>query len=203
MNSMSLASIQHPRLPAFFSEDSLTKMMRKMTTKQIKARSTIFKFGEGLERLYYIRNGQALIKRKAFDQKEFILHLLREGDIFSTISEMGDLSARAITECEIGVLDRVDLDDLLLEEGRFAVEFTQFLESSRRAADSKLRDLLFFGKRGALCSMLIRLAKNFGKPVKEGMMITVRLTNVELAHLTGSSRENVNRMIRDLREQGI
>ncbi|WP_134699341.1 Crp/Fnr family transcriptional regulator [Ammoniphilus sp. YIM 78166] len=189
--------------PSLFTEESLTKLMKKMIMKPFKARSPIFKAGEAAGRLYYIRHGRVWIKRKAFDRKDFILHLLHEGDVFSTIYQMKDLSARALTDGEIGILDQASLDELLCEEGSLAVEFTHYLESSRRAAESKLRDLMFFGKRGALCSILIRLAKNFGKPVEEGVQITIRLTNVELALLAGSSRENVNRMISDFRQQEI
>ena len=72
-----------------------------------------------------------------------------------------------------------------------------------RTTQTKFRDLLLFGKAGALCSTIIRLSNSYGKPHGEHIIIPMRLTNTELAEMIGSSRESVNRMLADFRRQDI
>ena len=51
-----------------------------------------------------------------------------------------------------------------------------------RKQHSKFRDLLLYGKKGALYSTLIRLANSYGKETDGGILISVPLTNQELAN---------------------
>ena len=69
---------------------------------------------------------------------------------------------------------------------------------------TKFRDLMMFGKPGALCSTLIRLHNTYGEPREDGgVPIGKKLTNTELADMTGATRESVNRMLSDLKNAGV
>ena len=67
----------------------------------------------------------------------------------------------------------------------------------------KFRDLVLYGKKGALYSTLIRLANSYGMETDEGILISVPLTNQELANYSASARESLNRMLADLRKSGV
>src|SRR5690606_22370664 len=103
----------------------------------------------------------------------------------------------------LGIIQQKDLEVLLWQHGDFAVEFIKWLSQIHRITQTKFRDLMMFGKPGALCSMLIRLSNTFGKPFGDGILITTRLTNNELAEMIGATRESVNRMLSDLRKQNV
>ena len=68
---------------------------------------------------------------------------------------------------------------------------------------SKMRDMLLYGKQGALQSVLIRLTNLSGVEAEEGILIDTQLTNQELAGLCGTSREVINRMLSDLKKQEV
>jgi CRP/FNR family cyclic AMP-dependent transcriptional regulator len=53
-----------------------------------------------------------------------------------------------------------------------------------------------------LIARLRRLAEWSGRPVKDGVRITLPMTQQELAALVGTSRESVNRALATLRRQG-
>ena len=59
---------------------------------------------------------------------------------------------------------------------------------------SKFRDLILHGKKGALYSTLIRMTNSYGVHQGDGILIDLSLTNQELANFCGMSREVVNRM---------
>ena len=58
-------------------------------------------------------------------------------------------------------------------------------------------------KKGALYSTLIRFANSYGMETEDGILISVPLTNQELANYSASARESLNRMLSELRKKGI
>ena len=72
-----------------------------------------------------------------------------------------------------------------------------------RKQHSKFRDLILYGKKGAIFSTLIRFANSYGQKVDDGILITVPLTNQELANYSSTARESLNRIFSDLRRQNV
>ncbi|MCM2603811.1 helix-turn-helix domain-containing protein [Rossellomorea marisflavi] len=58
-------------------------------------------------------------------------------------------------------------------------------------------------KKGALYSTLIRLSNTYGDRREDGILIGISLTNQDLADFCGASREVVNRMLHDLKDNGV
>lgn len=72
-----------------------------------------------------------------------------------------------------------------------------------RKTQTKFRDLVLYGKKGALYSTLIRLCNSYGITAGNGIVIDLPLTNQELANFCGTSREVVNRLLSDLKKHEI
>ena len=72
-----------------------------------------------------------------------------------------------------------------------------------RKQHSKFRDLVLYGKKGAIYSTLIRFANSYGQESNNGILISVPLTNQELANCSATARESLNRMLSDLRRQNV
>lgn len=72
-----------------------------------------------------------------------------------------------------------------------------------RKTQTKFRDLVLLGKKGALYSTLIRMTNSYGVEKENGTLIDLRLTNQELANFCATTRESVNRMLHDLRVKDI
>lgn len=80
------------------------------------------------------------------------------------------------------------------QDGVFALEIMRWQALMRKQSETKLRDLLLFGKQGALASTLLRLIAMHGKQVGEDYVISKRPSDSELGQLIGAPRETVNRM---------
>lgn len=68
---------------------------------------------------------------------------------------------------------------------------------------TKFRDLILNGKKGALYSTLIRMANSYGVETENGILINIDMTNQELANFCGATRESINRMLSNLRKKGV
>jgi len=191
----------------FFSEEQFDRIAELMYPKTAEAGSYLFWEGEPTGKLYYIKSGKVKLRKSTEEGKDFILSILQAGDM---LCEPGDgmnavhtFSAEVIEDTRLGVIQWRDLEILLYRHGDFAVKFMNWMALMHRVTESKFRDLLLFGKPGALASTLIRLANSYGVLGSEGIAISLMLTNTELAEFIGTTRESVNRMLNGLREEGV
>lgn len=194
-------------LSGVFAPENLEKLESIMYPKHASAGSYLFWEGDPADKLYYIRSGRVKLRKSTEAGKDFILSILQEGDLISEMGMGGDsvysFSAEVIQDVEIGVIQQKDLDILLYRFGDFAVQFTKWMGQMHHTTQSKFRDLLMFGKSGALASTLIRLSNSCGIENENGILLGLKLTNTELADLVGSTREGVNRILNGLKEEGV
>src|SRR5690625_7767180 len=91
----------------------------------------------------------------------------------------------------------------LKKNGDLAIEFMKWGSDHMRKFQTKIRDLLLNGKKGALYSTLIRLSNSFGIKQHGGILIDLPLTNQELAQFCAATRKSVNRMLSVLRKLNV
>lgn len=190
----------------FFTGETFNKMQNIMYLKKGKAGSHLFWEGDETGKLYYIRSGRVKLSKTTEDGKDLILSFLQKGDLIGDIDGYGDefhsYSAEVIEDANIGIIQQKDLEILFYQHGELAVQFIKWMSLKQKTTQSKFRDLLLFGKPGALASTLIRMCNTFGVMCTEGIRLDLTVNNTELADLIGSTRENVNRMLSALKEEG-
>ena len=190
----------------YISEENFNHLKGIMYPKKAEAGTYLFWEGDAADHLYYIRSGRVKLLKSTEDGKDMIMSIQQKGDL---IMEMGGFSeshhhfnAEVLQDAEIGVIQRKDLEILLYRHGDFALEFMSWMSLMHRMTQSKFRDLLLYGKTGALASTLIRLCNSYGTATADGIRIDLKLTNSELADMIGATRESVNRMLGDMKSSG-
>lgn len=190
----------------FLSEPNYKKWSGIMTVKPVSAGTRLFWEGEVAGKLYYIVSGRVKTKKTTEDGKDLILSVLGIGDLIGEFGAYGDTAhsycAEVFEDAEIGIVQERDLEALLRRDGEFAVEFMKWIGLMNRIVQSKFRDLLLYGKPGALASTLIRMSNTYGSPDKDGIRIDMRMTNSDMAELIGTTRESVNRMLSAMKDEG-
>lgn len=190
-----------------FSEETFSLL--KATMNEIHAESGTHLFWEGDEadKLYYVVEGRVKITKSSDEGRQFIIDIYHTGDMFGQIDPYQAskhwCNAEVMETATIGIIQKKDLVPLLRQHGDVAVEVMNWMGLSHRMTLSKLRDLMMFGKTGALCSLLIRLHNTYGEKHPQGVFITKRLTNLELADMIGATRESVNRLLSDFKSRDI
>ncbi|MGG1554327.1 Crp/Fnr family transcriptional regulator [Paenibacillus ferrarius] len=189
----------------FFSEENFHRLEGIMYSKQAKKGDYLFREGDPAERLYYIVKGSVRITKLSDTGKSFVLYLHQTGDLFGQMDPFQDsvqsFSAEVTEDTTIGVMQRKDLEILLWQHGDLAVEFMKWMGLMHRMTESKFRDLMMYGKPGALCSLLIRLSNSYGVPKEDHTLITYKLNNTEMAEMIGTTREGVNRMLHEMKKE--
>jgi CRP/FNR family transcriptional regulator len=169
-----------------------------------------FLFQEGTEakELYYIEKGKIQLSKLTPDGRELTFCICSAGELIGEINvfcaaSRHMLQAKALEGSEIIAMDKEELEELLTKNPELSIEYMKWMGERLRRNQTKFRDLVLHGKKGALYSTLIRMSNSFGTMREHGIELNLQLTNQELANFCGTSREVVNRMLSDLRKENV
>jgi CRP/FNR family transcriptional regulator len=168
----------------------------------------IFQEGMEAEEMYVILSGKVQISKITSDGRELSLRICGKNDICGeltlfTHSPKYLLSARVLEDAEIAAINKDVLEKEIFQNSSLALEFLKWMSDHFRKTQTKFRDLVLNGKKGALYSTLIRMTNSYGVEVQNGILIDLPLTNQELANFCGTSRESTNRILNELKAEQI
>ena len=170
--------------------------------------SYLFQEGMNAEELYIILSGKVQISKITSDGRELSLRICGANDICGELTLFTEepkylLSAKVLETSEIAAIRKDFLETEIFQDSRLAFEFMKWMSDHFRKTQTKFRDLVLNGKRGALLSTLIRMSNSYGVQQKDGILIDLPLTNQELANFCGTSRESTNRILSELKRDQI
>jgi CRP-like cAMP-binding protein len=99
-------------------------------------------------------------------------------------------------------MDRIALRILMTGYPEMAEQLLRVLARRLRLTDNTLAALISADGPGRLAKQLLQLAQRFGRHEDEGLRVTHDLTQQELAHLIGASRETVNKALANFTNRG-
>lgn len=191
-------------------QESLVRQFYELPGKIVKLHDGEYLFREGdVARYFYIvRSGQVFITKFASSGRVLSLRLASRGSIIGELPLYEKkpayiFNAIAQSAAEVFAIEYPVLEKYLERKPQLAGTLLKIVSAHMRKQHSKYRDLLLYGKKGALYSTLLRLANSYGKEVDGGILISVPLTNQELANYSATARESLNRMLSDLRRAGV
>ncbi|WP_286231241.1 Crp/Fnr family transcriptional regulator [Neobacillus mesonae] len=169
-----------------------------------------FLFQEGMkaDELYVIISGKIQISKITADGRELSLRICGENDICGELTLFTEspkylLSAKVLEEGEIAAIKKDVIESEIFQNSKLAYEFMKWMSDHFRKTQTKFRDLVLNGKRGALFSTLIRMTNSYGVYKGKSILIDLPLTNQELANFCGTSRESTNRILSELKRDNI
>ncbi|WP_085992597.1 Crp/Fnr family transcriptional regulator [Oceanobacillus senegalensis] len=178
------------------------------TVKTMDKDSYLFHEGTDAHEIYIIKSGLVQVSKLTTDGKEMILRICKDKDIIGELTLFSNnpkylLSSKVLESGEVLVIEKDLLEKTLITNNFLTFEFMKWTSNHMRKFQTKIRDLMLNGKKGALYSTLIRLSNSYGIKQNDGILIDLVLTNQELAKFFAASRESVNRMLVELRRLGV
>lgn len=191
----------------------MESMVRKLyeipgRIRKVDKNETLFAEGDEAQFFYIVRSGQICVSKSVCSGRTLSLRLARCGSILGeqVLCHVGDtylFNAVAKTRAEVYEIRLEVLDDYLRRKPQLAYDMLTIISQHMRKQHTKFRDLILYGKKGALCSTLLRMAKSYGQQTAEGIFISVPFTNQELANFSATTRESLNRMLSELKREGV
>jgi CRP-like cAMP-binding protein len=190
------------------SEDLKALLISIGTPKRVKADTFLFQEGRDAAELYLIKTGLFQISKLTNDGRELNMRICKANDIIGELTLFSTdakymFSALSLAESEVLVINKDSLEAELIQNAALTFEFMRWISTHLRKNQSKIRDLMINGKKGALYSTLIRFTNSYGVRTDEGILIDLHLTNQEFAKFCAATRESVNRMLSELKKKKI
>jgi CRP/FNR family transcriptional regulator/CRP/FNR family cyclic AMP-dependent transcriptional regulator len=186
----------------FFSQletEEASSLARKLVPRRFGESQVIFHHGDPGGLLYIITAGKVKISYTMPDGQEALLAILGAGDFFGELALLDDAprsaTAEAMDETETLTLHRDDFIGYIGENPDFAYHVMRTLAKRIRHLNDQIGDVFFLDLNGRLARTLLKLAEDHGRPVEEGTLIDIALTQTELAEMTGATRVSINKTL--------
>ena len=197
------------KVPMFehLAEAQLEHLSSLLHVRRYPRGEVVFHQGDVGTALFIIRKGQVAIRLSSPDGKEVTLALLDRGDFFGELAlldgEPRSTDAVAREETELLSLQRESFHQFLESSPQVALGLLASLSRLVRRVTRLVHDATFLDARTRLIRVLLELARSQGQPGPEGVVITQKLTQVELANLCGLTRESTNKWLRFFVREGL
>lgn len=174
----------------------------------LNAGEYLFHEGDHAKYFFFVRSGQIFITKFAESGRVLSLRLATKGSIIGELPLYEEnpiyiFNAVAQSSAEVYAIEFPTLHNYLEKKPSLAINLLKIISVHMRKQHSKFRDLVLYGKKGAIYSTLIRFANSYGQNIDDGILITVPLTNQELANYSATARESLNRTLGELRRKNV
>lgn len=187
-------------------DDAMEQLIKRGSVVRYKKGAMIYQRGDEGDSLIAILTGRVKIHVVTTDAREIVLNFLGPGELSGEISTLDGrgrtASAMALEPTEAFQVYKRDLLPVLKQYPDALVEIVQILCDKLRSTSEIVED----NQRtlpGRAAKGLLRLVQHNGRRAKEGIVIDLTVSQRDLGNYIGMSRENVNRQIAALTQQGI
>jgi CRP-like cAMP-binding protein len=189
------------------SADELDALRRRAVVRRFPRGATIVHQGEVPGRVVLIEKGFAKVTATTEDGKEIVLSFRGPGDIIGEAAALSGqprtATVRALEPIEALAIPVADFEAAIEEQPRIALVLLRVVIGRLKEADRQAFEFAAFHTIERVARRLVELAERFGEPCDDGVRISLRISQEELAGWAGASREATTKALHDLREIGL
>jgi CRP/FNR family transcriptional regulator, cyclic AMP receptor protein len=187
-------------IPIFstLSDDELSALAAAAVRKTYFKNTVLINEGDETDSLYLICSGKVKAVINDEHGKEVILSIFGPGEYFGEIAFIDGerRSATIITRepTEVLIISSGVFRNILLSNPDISLKLLVGAVKRLREANKQIESLALMDVYGRVARLLV----HYARPKGDKMFIEEKLTHQEIANMTGSSREMVSRIFKDL-----
>jgi CRP/FNR family cyclic AMP-dependent transcriptional regulator len=189
------------------SDVDVATLARVATRRRYPKDTVVFFENEEGDFFFMILEGRIKVTILGDDGREIILSVLSAGDFFGEMAlldnEPRSATAIAIEESELLSLHRTDFQNVISDNKAIMSALIKILTARLRRANHQISTLALLDVYGRVARVMLDMAKEEGKRLKDGRIAFRRATHQEIANRIGTTRETVTRMLKDLERHGL
>ena len=185
------------RLP----QDLLDAIAPRGVARAFPPHAILINEGDTTDSLYIVLSGRVKVYASSDDGREVVLTEYGPGEYFGELAIDGEkrsASIKAIESCTCRVVQGSELRQFLAENPDFAVHLTRKLIRMVRRLTGQVRSMALQDVYGRM----VRVLTEMSEPEGEERVMRRKLTQQDIADRIGSSREMVNRVMKELTAGG-
>lgn len=185
------------------------KALEKLEERQrpVRRGAVLQRENEGCNELYILRKGLMMSYVLLDDGSRQILRFLFPGDMLgvsSAVYQEAPETLAALSDCIVCPFDRGALSDLMLDHPRLSAMVFVYSQVERVALTDRLAALGRTNAKGRVAALLLDLRNRIRATDKTiANVFALGLTQEEVGDATGLTAVHVNRMLRQLEDEGL
>lgn len=175
--------------------------------RTVRRGASIQRENDPVGELFILRKGMMMSSRLMADGSRQILRFLYPGDmgaLSSLVYREAPETMTALSDCVVSPFDRSMLSALIGENPRLAALLIVYNQIERAALTDRLAALGRTSAKARVAAVLIDMRNRLRMMDKDiGASFTLGLTQEEIGDATGLTAVHVNRMLRQLEDEGL
>ncbi|OFW15406.1 MAG: hypothetical protein A3F70_05070 [Acidobacteria bacterium RIFCSPLOWO2_12_FULL_67_14] len=200
-----------PRRPASMvpalGDEQGRRLQAVTRTVDVKRGTKIYLPGDASDEIFLLRSGVVKISTITPDAREVILAFLHPGDVFGELAVVDesprDHAAEAYDDCVVCAMGRDTILRAIRESPEIGSHITRLIGLRLRTFRSRIEELLCKSAHARIAHALLELAERHGVQDTDGVIISLRMSQGDLGRLVGLSRETVNAILQEWREEQV
>lgn len=187
--------------------DTLTQIISMATHRHFNAGSFVFYQEDEANTFYILLQGSVRMTQLTLEGHQVIVHFFGPGQGVGIIAALGQfaypLTAETVEDSLFLVWDSALMNQLMEKYPRLAINAARMLANRFRELQDRYRELSTERVERRIARTLLRLAKQLGKKVDDGVLINMPLSRRDLAEMTGTTLYTVSRTISKWEQDGL
>lgn len=190
-----------------FSADQLEAVSRVARTKNLARREELFHKGDDGAEVYVVASGKLKVLTTSPKGGDVVFSILGPGEVFGEVALLCETprtaTVSALEDCRLLAIDRRDFMSFLRTDPEIAVKLLSVLAMRLARVSELVEDTLFLKLPLRLAKKLLALSRVYGEKAVGGVRIDLKLSQEEWGDLIGTTRESVNKQMREWTDAGI
>lgn len=178
---------------------ALADVMRCTHTYHLAKEERIFQQGDPAENAHAVIAGHVRISQSGSDGARVVMRFIGPGEMFGTVALFTDrrypAEAVALDDSLVVRWSEADLLELIRRHPTIALNIVKIIGQRLKEAQERVRELGTQRAERRVAHALLRLARQAGKDMDNGMQIDFVLTRQHIAELSGVTLHTVSRIL--------
>ncbi|WP_438448239.1 Crp/Fnr family transcriptional regulator [Gorillibacterium sp. sgz5001074] len=197
------------KIPLFIELDEaeLERLAGISISRSYRKNANVFMEGDPKQAVFFIHKGIIKIYKIDSEGNEQIVTFLKEGEMFPHTgffdSTPYPATSTVVEAAELFVIPIQAFEQLMLDMPTIAIKVMRVMSEKIREFQGKLQAFVTQDVNRRIVSFLVRMADNQGVRTDGEIKINIPMTHQEFANMVGTTRETVNRVMNNLKKEGI
>ncbi len=188
-------------------EANMKKLNEITTMEDFHKNQPIYFAREPSNSIFFLKRGRVKLTRNSPDGKEMILGIVNKGEVFGELAFLDEEErtdfAIAMDDTLICAINKNDFKKFIGKNPELNLKLTRLIGLRLKRYTERIEELVFKDASQRIISFLLRLAKDNGRQLGNENFVKPFLKHQDIAELTACSRQTVNAVLTELREQNI
>jgi CRP-like cAMP-binding protein len=202
-----IKTIQNASILQGLDEQSFQRVLESAKIKKLGDGEFYFLAEEPATHAYILLDGKVKLAQVTTDGYQVILGYLVPGRVYGIIAILKKVtypvSAQAVGNCKALVWDQATLNHLMEISPRIALNSLRLMSGQIREFQNRVKDLSTKRVEQRIARAILRLARQSGKKVEEGVLIDLPLSRQDLAEMSGTTLYTVSRVFTEWEKSGL